>query len=333
MARAIKSDATTMVGATAAAAGTGGSVPAPAIERQDLVLHGDGLWRQAVPNWTAATEFSVGAVVHQGASIWRKLAPAEVAGLTFDAAEQAKWELVSTVGAVERFHLTETAVAPAVAGQPTTAELQAAVAAAGLRNQLAYYTATDTPADTPVSWWDADSAGFALPLATTTATADPPFTATFTTADWVLNAGNRTITYLAAVHGQGSLPFVSVSETAGPDYDDVGVWATTNQSGDVTVTVPDGNEFDGRIKISAGLGGARNNHDAAFVAGDWTPSGGDVVLTIPSATHGVDPNPRTQTFETAGGGHRQVGIQTDVAANGDVTFTAAAAFDGRYTIF
>ncbi len=81
---------TPMVGADATTIGEAGTVPAPAIGAQDLVLHGDGLFRQAIPNWTTSTDYSQGAIVYQGQQIWRRTA-AGTSGLTFDAAEEAAW--------------------------------------------------------------------------------------------------------------------------------------------------------------------------------------------------------------------------------------------------
>ncbi len=79
-----------MTGATGVAAGTAGTVPAPNTAQDDLVLHGDGLWRQPIPNWTANTHYSTGAIAYQNQVIWRR-ATAGTSGLTFNATEQVDW--------------------------------------------------------------------------------------------------------------------------------------------------------------------------------------------------------------------------------------------------
>ena len=77
-------------GSSAGAAGAGGSVPPPAAGTQDLTLHGDGLWRQTIPNWTANTDYSQGALVYQSSGIHRRVAVG-TSGLVFDATEEAAW--------------------------------------------------------------------------------------------------------------------------------------------------------------------------------------------------------------------------------------------------
>ena len=65
-----------------------------------------------------------------------------------------------------RYHLTETAVAPATPGEPTDTELASAVTAAGLSDRLAFYTGTDSPTDNPVCWLDVSPVGVPKKLST-----------------------------------------------------------------------------------------------------------------------------------------------------------------------
>ncbi|MFK7941652.1 MAG: hypothetical protein AB8B85_01880, partial [Paracoccaceae bacterium] len=64
-------------------------------------------------------------------------------------------------GGDNRVHVTNTAVAPAAAGEPTTAEIAAAVTA---RDVIVYYTGDDSAASTPTRVFHVDAAGVATAI-------------------------------------------------------------------------------------------------------------------------------------------------------------------------
>lgn len=166
-----------MVGATSTLAGAGGTAPGPGAGTQDLVFHADGLYRQVFPNWTANTPYSTGATIYQSQALWRRIA-AGTSGLTFDPTEQGAWLQMADLSATTRVHLTNTAVAPAVALTPTVAEITAATGTN--RSTLLYYTGTDTGTD-PISYvyW-VDSAGTVTELRSPQTTELSVFTADLT---------------------------------------------------------------------------------------------------------------------------------------------------------
>lgn len=76
------------------------------------------------------------------------------------------------------------------------------------------------------------------------------YTDDFVIADWAAAGANKTLTYAAAAHGKGVNPVVQVFETVGAVRSVVAVETDVSVAGDVTLTVPDGIEFDGHIHIS-----------------------------------------------------------------------------------
>jgi hypothetical protein len=82
-----------------------------------------------------------------------------------------------------------------------------------------------------------------------------PYVDSFVAADWVLVGADRVLTYPQATHVQGLTPFVSVAEVAGVHFDQINVSTRIENDGDVAISTPDGLQFDGRVIISAGLGG------------------------------------------------------------------------------
>jgi hypothetical protein len=246
----------TMIGATGSTTGAGGTVPTPSASSQDLVLHGDGNWRTAIPNWSGLVDYSPAALVFQNHRIWR-CHTVHTSNLSFDAAEQANWLPMADIGGNPTTFISDTAMAPAAAGAPTLAEATAAITAAGLTDAIAYYNATNTAATTPTYVWHVDGVG-AVTLIERPATAGagtPAYTASFTTGSWVAGTGIHTLTYPASTHNQGNKPFVTVAETVGADFNTVAVQTLVTATGTVVLTVPTGDTFNGRIMISAGLGG------------------------------------------------------------------------------
>jgi hypothetical protein len=155
--------AAAMTGATAAAAGTAGQVPAPAAGTQDSVLHGDGLWRMVIPNWAASTAYSVGAPVFQNGRIWRATT-AHTSAATFTPAEQANWTALADIGGTATTFISNTTMAPAVVGNPTLAEATTAITTAGLTDALVYYNGSNSSASAPTYVWHVDRAGMVVLL-------------------------------------------------------------------------------------------------------------------------------------------------------------------------
>ena len=83
-------------GATTAADGAIGDVPAPLTDQQNKVLRGDGAWGDLIPSWAATTAYEPNDVVYDPATseIFRRTA-AGTSGATFDAAEKALWTQMS----------------------------------------------------------------------------------------------------------------------------------------------------------------------------------------------------------------------------------------------
>lgn len=123
-----------------------------------------------INNWSASTVYAANAVVtavspttgHQ--TIYRRIA-AGTSAATFTAVEEALHLTLSTAGNSEA-HADDTTVAPAVAGNPTIAEIEAYVALAGtvFADGIMYYTGDDLPASSPtyVYWIDKDGSAIKL---------------------------------------------------------------------------------------------------------------------------------------------------------------------------
>ncbi|MDZ7906356.1 MAG: hypothetical protein U5N55_11700 [Cypionkella sp.] len=91
------------------------------------------------------------------------------------------------VNAAPRHFITEAALAPALAGAPTNAEVQAYVTAQNLAGTLAFYTGTNVATDLQRAAWYVDGVGVATvtyALAGTTYTVNPASSYTFTAAEW-----------------------------------------------------------------------------------------------------------------------------------------------------
>lgn len=146
-----------MTGASGTTDGVAGQAPQPTTGQQDLVLHGDGLWRQAIPNWTAGTTYSTGAVVFQNQRIYRRVA-AGTSGLTFDGTESAKWTILADHGNADEF-LSATDVAAADTALPTLAEITAAAGTADISDAIIYYTGTDVGTDDVTHVYHIDTNG------------------------------------------------------------------------------------------------------------------------------------------------------------------------------
>lgn len=411
-----------MTGATAALAGTAGSVPAPPIGTQGLSLHGDGTFKSVLTPWAPLTPYSAGQLIFTNAGIWKRKVAGLSGGGTFNVTEQLSWDLIADlINAPLSFQGGFSAAGGVLPGagiaQPGYFYVTTVAGTAGGRtfavgDQL-YALVPNAPTGVYAGNWLHVPSGRVA-----------PYMDTFNLVDWALSGTDRILTYPVATHQQGAIPFVWVEALSGVLYDQVETQITLNAVGDVVLTIPDGNEFDGRVSISAGLGGDAGGSGLAtgansagslpgtsgsFVApaagdnrsvlrgdntwgvnipqfeaatfyrvgycivesgqiysrsvagvsgasfaidtGNWTVVGGasqyttpfvigswagagPVTLSITAATHGMGLNPRIQVSEALGAGaFRLVSIQTDIAANGDVTFTAAAGFDGRLSIF
>lgn len=81
--------------ATSSADGGTGTVPKPLANEHDLVLHGDATWREIAPAWTAATDYSAGAIVLADEGLWKRNT-AGTSTAAFDATEKADWTLLAT---------------------------------------------------------------------------------------------------------------------------------------------------------------------------------------------------------------------------------------------
>ncbi len=155
--------AATQTGATATTAGTVGLTPAAPAGAQGLTYHGDGLWRMPIPNWTANTDYSEGEPAWQGQRIIRRRPPGGKSLLNFDDLEAAEWEVLADHGNPD-VHLPLSALTPATAGQPTAAEVKAAIAAAKAVDCLCYWTG-DNLATSPAAYvWHVDTTGNLLEL-------------------------------------------------------------------------------------------------------------------------------------------------------------------------
>ena len=117
--------------------------------------------KDTISDWAATTAYVINQEVtavspttgHR--TLYRRTA-AGTSGATFDAAEEANWTTISTVGS-DRVHADNATMAPATAGEPTITEAETFATGANFRDGLLYYTGTDTSTDAPtyVYWIDA----------------------------------------------------------------------------------------------------------------------------------------------------------------------------------
>lgn len=84
-----------MVGATPTTSGRTGTVPIPTSGQHDLVLHGDGLWRELFPAWAPATTYSAGATVISPTGGLVKRIAAGLSGATYDTNEALGWQAIA----------------------------------------------------------------------------------------------------------------------------------------------------------------------------------------------------------------------------------------------
>lgn len=164
----------TMVGATALAAGVQGFVPQPLAGDENAFLKGDGTWGAAPGStYTASTTNNLLGIDITGTQIGLDINGLADVGNPADDDMLAIYDDGTTTNrkvSADHFlpknlvHITETAVAPATAGQPTLAEIQAAVTTAGYTDRAIKYTGTDTSTDAPTYTYWADRAGIVLPM-------------------------------------------------------------------------------------------------------------------------------------------------------------------------
>jgi hypothetical protein len=78
-----------------------------------------------------------------------------------------------------------------------------------------------------------------------------PYVLNILITDWIISGNTASITILGAVHGKGTSPKIETYETVGSDSVknecDISV---NNTTGDVTISITNTTQFDGKIVIS-----------------------------------------------------------------------------------
>ena len=145
-----------------------------------------------------------------------------------------------------RTHIPESALSPASAGNPTPAEIASYVAANNISGTMAYYTGTDSPNDPAIDVFFVDESSYVLNIESDSNVSR--YVHSFVGGNWVLNGSERDLSIPASVHGLGTgIKSVTLMNTSG----DV-ITAAINihaATGNVTATVPDGNQFSGTALI------------------------------------------------------------------------------------
>jgi len=121
-----------------------------------------------ISDWTATTTYVANNEVtavspttgHR--TLYRRIAGG-ASGATFNAAEEAEWLAISTIGLANQF-ADDTTVSPALAGQPTTAEIEVWADGVDVADIIVWYTGTDTSSDPQTKVFYVDAAGSAILL-------------------------------------------------------------------------------------------------------------------------------------------------------------------------
>lgn len=90
--------------------------------------------------------------------------------------------------------------------------------------------------------------------------------------------------------------------------------------------------------ITTALSGKANTYAYTFTTSNWTGSGTSYALTLLASAHGCGTEPSVQIFKKNGTAYENAygfpseGWKLSVNANGDITVTASAAFDGKLVV-
>ena len=114
--------------------------------------------QSTIGTWANATVYFAGELISVSNVIYKRNSTGTTSATpaTFDATEMTNWTQISA-SSNPRFHLTNTVVSPATAGQPTLAEITTIVGTAH-PDTLVYYTGDDNAASTPTHVYFVDSA-------------------------------------------------------------------------------------------------------------------------------------------------------------------------------
>ena len=343
-----------MVGADGTNAGEKGFVPQPGALDHEKFLRGDGTWTDVPANQHG---FVVGSSITPAtagnptaAEIETALGAGAVDRLVYytgtdvgadpithifhiDAIGSTLLVWTATAGATNRLFLSETDVAPFLAGAPTEAEISAA---AGFTvDVVAYYTGTDVSTDTPTYVYHIDAAGAVTLLqrpvsvsglsdANVSASGGATIAWGFHTVGLSGNEGDTiTLAASSAVGVGGTLEFYNASSNnlvLALDASDVFI------SSPVDLTIPPNSGFSARAlgasKVEVvGVGQAVETVDAA----NGYAIIGDIMIQWGSATI-TDDNPEVFTFPTAFGAPAySITVNTSSALTPDGTGQIASA--------
>ena len=147
---------------------TGALTTTSTVDGRDVAADGTRLDSFA-PNWSSGVSFV------KGEQVWHsdRLYQCAVSHISTSSFDTVRFILVGSSNDAPRFHLTDTATAPATAGQPTAAEAEVVSTAEGITDRLLYYTGDDNASSSPTSVFWVDTAGAATMVRTSLDTSEP----------------------------------------------------------------------------------------------------------------------------------------------------------------
>lgn len=197
----------------------------------------------SIPSWVTTKDYLIDDMIISGSVIYVCIVAHTSSTFATDL-DVPNW--LSIGGEKTNKFADDTTLAPFTAGAPTDAEIEAYSLSQSpdYLDTFIYYTGTDVDSDPVVYAWYLDSEGSSL--LTTKPDADK-YVSNFIIASFT--AGTLP-TITAAVHLKGTTPNVKVYSGTGPFIE---VWVDSvsiGTTGDIIVSVPSGDEFDGRLIIS-----------------------------------------------------------------------------------